>query len=361
MSDEQKPLTDGREAGREGSRPEKPAAPLNGAAVPQAVVPADLPEQPQPRPAERVQPAAPPRVEGKPPLNPPIAPANKQPAPAVPQPPNPSSGQAQRQTAPPRLPGTAELLRRAFRGDEPAPSLRQTGSLHTDDGAQADVASAPARASENGAPLIAEGRVADVLGSSPHTGVNLPSVKTGEERQGIKCGTCGHVNRVGELMCTNCGSSLVGGEAAILGTKKFNKGEGEVPQSDTAELVRTAGSTRFEPGMKLRLEIEGSPIPLEIVVQQGEMTLGRRDPTMGVMPDIDLTSYSGYRLGVSRMHALVRLRPQALELMDLGSSNGTTVNGVKLMPRQPHVLRDGDAVVLGRMPMRVYFRRQPAD
>jgi pSer/pThr/pTyr-binding forkhead associated (FHA) protein len=55
---------------------------------------------------------------------------------------------------------------------------------------------------------------------------------------------------------------------------------------------------------------------------------------------------------VSRRHAQIRRLPQGWLLIDLGSSNGTQVNGYAVT--LPHLLQDGDEIVLGTQ--RVIFR-----
>jgi pSer/pThr/pTyr-binding forkhead associated (FHA) protein len=105
----------------------------------------------------------------------------------------------------------------------------------------------------------------------------------------------------------------------------------------------------------LRLEIEAAPAPI-LIYPKAETSLGRRDPATGTMPDVDLTTYAGYRMGVSRRHAVIRLNNKRLEIYDLGSSNGTSVNGVRLAPHQPYPLRDGDEISLGKMAMRAIFQ-----
>lgn len=178
-----------------------------------------------------------------------------------------------------------------------------------------------------------------------------------------KCGTCGHLNRVGVLICENCGTSLISAAATILGTQKLTKDQVEAAVSPdtklkTAEVnaLLAAGADFFDDTMLLRLEIDGSPTPI-LVYPKAETSLGRRDPAGGTMPEVDLTSYAAYRLGVSRRHALLRQSDHHLQLVDLGSSNGTTVNGVRLAPHQPRTLRDGDEVMLGKMSLRVIFQK----
>ncbi|MET8832415.1 FHA domain-containing protein [Micromonospora sp. NPDC004540] len=55
---------------------------------------------------------------------------------------------------------------------------------------------------------------------------------------------------------------------------------------------------------------------------------------------------------VSRLHALVERFPSGWIIRDLGSTNGTTVNGAPL--REARTLRDGDRVEVG--PARLLFR-----
>jgi pSer/pThr/pTyr-binding forkhead associated (FHA) protein len=86
------------------------------------------------------------------------------------------------------------------------------------------------------------------------------------------------------------------------------------------------------------------------------MILGRRDPTTGATPEVDLTPYAGYRMGVSRKHASLRLEDNQLNIWDLGSSNGTFINGMRLNPHRPYPIRDGDEIRLGQMVLRMFFQ-----
>lgn len=213
---------------------------------------------------------------------------------------------------------------------------------------------------------------------------SAPDKATADAPSHVKCPNCGKNNRVGVLICEFCGSSLLG-ESSGLGTKKFGQNakptagtaiETDAPpaerkepaetafgmhpptESDTnviAAAVKSAGSDVFSETMMLRLEIEGYPTPI-LIYPKAETTLGRRDPSTGTMPDVDLTTYAGYRLGVSRKHAVIQLKQKRIEIYDLGSSNGTHINGVRLDPHKPAVIRDGDEIILGKMVMRALFQ-----
>jgi len=129
--------------------------------------------------------------------------------------------------------------------------------------------------------------------------------------------------------------------------------------------VKVQGISSFTEGDMLRLEIEGSPEPV-ILEPKAEAIFGRRDPATGALPDIDLTPYAGYRMGVSRRHAAIRQNnEQSLDLWDLGSSNGTYLNGQRLNAHRPYRLHNGDEIRLGQMLIRVSFEsggeKKPAE
>jgi hypothetical protein len=197
--------------------------------------------------------------------------------------------------------------------------------------------------------------------------VTSPATSSPTKSAGYTCPKCGHLNRAGILVCEKCGTLLIGDEQ-VGGTKRFEEQQAAASLTtigastgitETNEIVTaaviTAGSNQFTDNMVLRLEIEGAPTPI-LLHPKFETSLGRRDPATGTMPDVDLSAYAGYRLGVSRKHAIIRLKNERLEIYDLGSSNGTSVNGTRLTPHQPQILRDGDELLLGKMMVRVLFQ-----
>lgn len=75
--------------------------------------------------------------------------------------------------------------------------------------------------------------------------------------------------------------------------------------------------------------------------------LGRSDRRSTFVPDIDLAEHRGLEKGVSRRHAaFVRYQDQ-LHVIDLGSVNGTFLNGKRLKPEIPHPISTGDQLNLG--------------
>lgn len=70
-------------------------------------------------------------------------------------------------------------------------------------------------------------------------------------------------------------------------------------------------------------------------------------------PDFDLTPYGGVERGVSRGHAMLRPSQNHLYLIDLGSTNGTRIQGSALQPRIPTVVQSGDVISLGTLAFRI--------
>ncbi len=139
-------------------------------------------------------------------------------------------------------------------------------------------------------------------------------------------------------------------------------------RSDAAEAVRLyqaeQASARHTPifagEVALRLNIDDTAEGLAYVLQT-EAVIGRGDPLVDIPPEVDLTAYGAYQMGLSRRHALLRLRDGRLELLDLGSRNGTFVNGLRLTAHQPMALATADELRLGRMLLHLYIDTQAVE
>ncbi len=106
----------------------------------------------------------------------------------------------------------------------------------------------------------------------------------------------------------------------------------------------------------LHLQIVGTETPL-VLPADGDHILGREagDETSTDVPLVDLTPYHAKDLGVSRQHARIQVQESGYSLEDLGSRNGTQVNGHRLTPLQPYTLRPGDCISVGELILFVYF------
>jgi hypothetical protein len=66
-----------------------------------------------------------------------------------------------------------------------------------------------------------------------------------------------------------------------------------------------------------------------------------------IPPDIDVSGFANSEI-VSRVHADIRVEGGAYYIEDVGSSNGTYVNNLPLLPGNRHRLRPGDRISLGK-------------
>jgi hypothetical protein len=103
----------------------------------------------------------------------------------------------------------------------------------------------------------------------------------------------------------------------------------------------------------LHLLDSGQILPLG---DRTEFTLGRVSEAQPIMPDIDLTPYQAYANGVSRLHAVLKREGKRVFVMDLGSSNGTYLNGVRLTPNLDQTLNHGDMLALGKLKIQILLK-----
>jgi len=158
----------------------------------------------------------------------------------------------------------------------------------------------------------------------------------------IMCPACQHQEVEGALFCSECGAQLQ--NVASLVTQNIQTNGMSYAALDTIpqEQKRALASG----SLTLQLLDGGQILPL---ADRNEFTMGRVSDGQPIMPDIDLTSYSAYEYGVSRIHAVLKKTKGKVFIMDLGSSNGTYVNGVRLIPENEYPLSHGNIISLGKL------------
>ena len=166
----------------------------------------------------------------------------------------------------------------------------------------------------------------------------------------IICSNCQHENVSGTLFCVECGTQLDGVET--LTTQA-------ITQDQIADDLKNRNASVEPPSspanswISLHLMDSGKILPL---ASRTEFTMGRLSEGQPIMPDIDLTPYQAYASGVSRLHAVIKREAERTVVMDLGSSNGTYLNGRRLNPHTEEVLKHGDVVALGKLKIQVLLR-----
>ncbi|MCX7727102.1 MAG: FHA domain-containing protein, partial [Chitinispirillaceae bacterium] len=82
---------------------------------------------------------------------------------------------------------------------------------------------------------------------------------------------------------------------------------------------------------------EGELSGTKFFLDENRVTIGRNNTNKLFIND----------LSVSRQHAEIRINEGKYEIIDVGSANGTFVNGERLYKNVPHILYDGDEIAIG--------------
>jgi len=155
----------------------------------------------------------------------------------------------------------------------------------------------------------------------------------------------------GTLFCNECGTQLAG--ADLLTTQHMVTGQVAEAARERFPAPRPVAAANLNTWLTLHLMETGQLLPLS---ERNEFTLGRVTEGQPIMPDIDLSPYQAYANGVSRLHAVVRQISDRVLMMDLGSANGTYINGQRLKPNVEQTLNNGDIVALGKLKMQVLLK-----
>ena len=161
----------------------------------------------------------------------------------------------------------------------------------------------------------------------------------------IKCPFCGTTHVANTLFCSECGTYLL--EDDRRGTDPL--GTDEIQWVGESEEEMEASPTPKGTGpLAIRLKIGDQAREVEASLSKA-VHLGRLDPSSDVFPEVDLTNDNGLEKGVSRRHARILKREGTVVVEDLGSINGTFINGKRLAPYLPEVLHSHDQLQLGKL------------
>jgi hypothetical protein len=164
----------------------------------------------------------------------------------------------------------------------------------------------------------------------------------------ITCPTCAYAENADTAQnCAKCGkpldarasllkrpTGLLSPSTLVLELRSRDRHIGRLKQHDIALYIR---------------DME-EPLIIPLV---HDLLLGRYGG-VDQQPPVDLAAFQGLEHGVSRRHALLRRFGLDVAIVDLGSTNGTWLSGVRIQPHQPVILRSGDRVLLGRLPVQIY-------
>lgn len=165
----------------------------------------------------------------------------------------------------------------------------------------------------------------------------------------IKCKVCNNEEYQGVLFCGDCGSQI-----AFVSEQRVNtlvyptqiRGvEIDFTKTIPKKLLEESDFILYSTDREQVIEIP----------DQDEFTIGRFVEGQVITPDVDLNIYEAYDMGVSRLHATIRVHrnKNKYHVIDLGSANGSSVNGYEIPANSEVPLNHGDVLTLGKFNMKV--------
>jgi pSer/pThr/pTyr-binding forkhead associated (FHA) protein len=159
----------------------------------------------------------------------------------------------------------------------------------------------------------------------------------------ITCKSCRKTLVTGALYCLDCGAPLV--------QVPNNIKQAPDPEPEQAfEVNPPTGNIPLISVVSLHIVDSGQIISLS---GRQEFTLGRSAGSQSILPDIDLAPFEAYEKGTSRLHASIKLDGQFVSITDLGSVNGTSLNGNIIPVHEPQPVNNGDMISLGDLKVQI--------
>jgi hypothetical protein len=163
------------------------------------------------------------------------------------------------------------------------------------------------------------------------------------------CPACKMSNDVSTTTCSFCGVPF---EVASAGSTTTTT---QVPTASVRPKGETDGKSdqyaRELPDHGMAIYRANFMYPFA-VRQENDFVIGRKADGA---PEglLDLSPLEGYIMGVSKQHVRIQSVGNGYQITDLGSTNGTWVNDVRLAANQPVILPNAARVRMGRMEL--YF------
>ncbi|MBP6016986.1 MAG: FHA domain-containing protein [Candidatus Promineofilum sp.] len=150
------------------------------------------------------------------------------------------------------------------------------------------------------------------------------------------CPACGAEHYPGTLFCEMCGEAVHPAAQAHVAAARAAANRPVRPRPSPTSNPPSAAPPAAEandmpvrpmPALHVHLPHHDASFSLSSALIQ----IGRADPDDGFAPELDLTDYGGQERGVSRRHATIRWVEGGYVIIDQHSSNGTWLNGVRLV------------------------------
>jgi len=163
---------------------------------------------------------------------------------------------------------------------------------------------------------------------------------------------CKNKNDKEAAVCRHCGSPL-NTESHLTATTRNT--EIKINYSEKFEELEV--DEKIIPTDGIAVYFAGTTKPVEIL-REKEFVIGRRVVATSEA-FLDLSDFDGFRMGLSRRHAMIRRIESGYEIIDLSSTNGTWLNDERLVPYTPYPLPSGSHLRLSRIRLIIFHRFEP--
>jgi FHA domain len=171
------------------------------------------------------------------------------------------------------------------------------------------------------------------------------SAERGDETL-VTCCTCGVPHRRDLPVCVKCGAvfSLPLGLATPVTTADLASTLPQLAEPSKKRRARAPTTTT------LCFEVGGLPLTFSIVEK---VIVGRCASSGCDDVTVDLSGFGAYEMGVSRRHVRIGRRGTLVYAADIGSRNGTWLNGQQLLVYGERLLHNGDDLRLSHLSLHV--------
>jgi pSer/pThr/pTyr-binding forkhead associated (FHA) protein len=170
----------------------------------------------------------------------------------------------------------------------------------------------------------------------------------------ITCRVCNNQEFYGAFFCSECGSQiahLTGNEVDTFVFPAQSRDLSlDISNTIPKDILETQDLILFYPEQERMLDLP----------DQDEFTIGRYVEGQVIAPDVDLNPFDAFDKGVSRLHATIRINRQNKKVfvIDLGSANGSCVNGYEIPANSEVPLNNGDVLTLGKFNLKVILPKE---
>jgi hypothetical protein len=166
------------------------------------------------------------------------------------------------------------------------------------------------------------------------------------------CPACHRLNDVTASECEHCGVPFEWDiNSSLLTTSRVAS---DTPFLTPEKLALLENVERDIPENGIAIYLTNHERPFDVRTDD-DFIIGRK---MGetLIKVVDLTPFNAYAMGISRQHVRIQRRENSYQVIDLGSTNGTWLNGERLPPDQPVPLPNPAQIQLAKMRLFTIYR-----